>query len=86
MKLHSTGLIMGVFMVVMHALWSAMVFLGVVKMYMDWIFGLHFLSNPFIIRQFSWVKAGTLLLVVFIAGYLMGWVFAFIWNRLHKGK
>ena len=86
MKLHSTGLIMGVFMVVMHALWSAMVFLGVAKMYMDWIFGLHFLSNPFIIRQFSWVKAGTLLLVVFIAGYLMGWAFAFIWNRLHKGK
>ena len=86
MKLHSTGLIMGVFMVVMHALWSAMVFLGVAKMYMDWIFGLHFLSNPYKLASFSLVKAGTLLLVVFVVGYLMGWVFAFIWNRLHKGK
>jgi hypothetical protein len=76
----------GLFMVMMHALWSAMVYLGLAKLYFDWILGLHFVSNPFVIRPFSWITAGTLLLVVFVAGYVMGWLFAFIWNRLHKGR
>ncbi len=77
---------MGLFMVVVHAVWSLMVFFGLAKLYFDWILGLHFLNNPFKVSAFSLVKAGTLLIVVFVVGYLMGWVFAFLWNRLHKGK
>lgn len=86
MKAGSTGLILGIFFAILHALWSLLVALGLAKAFMDWIYGLHFMVNPFKMMPFNIVKAGVLLLVTFIAGYLMGSGFAIIWNRLHKGK
>ncbi|MCJ7805487.1 hypothetical protein MUP46_02490 [Patescibacteria group bacterium] len=84
LDLHYTGLILGLFMAVMHALWSIMVYFGWAKGILDWVYGLHFMSNPFKMMAFSWGNALWLVLFTFIAGYVMGWIFAFIWNRIRK--
>ncbi len=85
LKLGSTGMALGVFVALMHAVWMLAIYLGVAQMYMNWIFGLHLLTNPYRVLPFNFSAALTLIVVTFVVGYVMGWVFAFIWNRLHKG-
>lgn len=81
-----TALILGVFVGLMHAVWSVLIALGLAQMWMDWIFSLHFLNNPFNVLSFNLITAITLTVVTFIVGYIMGWVFAYIWNQLISKK
>lgn len=86
LKTGSTAMVFGLFVALMHAVWMLMIFIGVAQMYMNWIFGLHLVSNPFIVMPFNFGSAVMLIIFTFVVGYIMGWVFAAIWNRLHKGK
>ncbi len=85
LKESSTALVVGTFVAVLHAIWSLMVFVGFVETYLDWILGLHFLTNPYQVLPFNFVNAAILIGFTFVAGYAFGWVFATIWNKLHKG-
>lgn len=78
----SLGLLMGLF----HLVWSILVMLGSAQALLDWIYGLHFLNNPFMVSQFEITKAATLVIVTFAVGYVAGWVFAWIWNMWAKKK
>ena len=84
MKETKAALIFGTFMAVMHTIWSLMVFLGFAQNYMNWIIGLHFLNNPFTVRAFNLSTALTLVGATFLVGYIVGYVFATIWNKLNK--
>lgn len=88
MKLHtsSTALVVGVFVAFMHLIWMVMVYLGLGQMYLDWIFGLHLITNPFMVMPFNFGAALTLIAFTFVVGYVFGWIFAMIWNKLRKGK
>ncbi len=79
-----TGLVLGSFFGVMHLLWSLMVALGFAQNYMDWIFSLHFLDNPFSVNAFDLITAIILLVVASIAGFIFGWIFATVWNYWQK--
>ena len=78
-------MVFGVIIALMHAVWMLMVFLGVGQTYLNWIFGLHLLTNPYKVLSFNFGTAITLIIFTFVVGYVMGWVFAWVWNRLHKG-
>lgn len=86
LKVGATAMVFGVVVALMHAVWMLMVFLGVGQLYLNWIFGLHLISNPFVVQPFNLMSAIFLIIFTFVVGYLLGWVFAFVWNRLHKGK
>ena len=79
-----TALAVGTFVAVMHTVWSLLVFLGLAEPYLNWILGLHFLSNPYGVQPFSFGTAIILIAFTFVIGYLVGYVFAIIWNKLHK--
>ena len=83
---NKTALSLGVFAGLMHAVWAAIVWLGLAQTWMDWIYGLHFLNNPFNVLSFDLVTAVILIVVTFVTGYLMGWFFAYIWNILLSKK
>ncbi len=83
---NKTALSLGVFAGLMHAVWAAIVWLGLAQTWMDWIYGLHFLNNPFNVLSFDLVTAVILIVVTFVTGYLMGWFFAYIWNMLLSKK
>ena len=85
LKESSTALVVGTFAAVVHATWSLMVFVGFAQTYLDWVLGLHFLDNPLTVQPFSFINAAILIGFTFVAGYAVGWIFATIWNRLHKG-
>lgn len=77
---HTVGLAFGVFMGMMHALWSLLVATDLAKGLMDWIFGLHFLVNPYHLLPFDMGTALTLVIVTFVVGYGAGWVIGNLWN------
>lgn len=84
LRVHETGMVLGSMMALLHAVWATMVWLGLGQGYLDWIFTLHSLANPFTVLQFDLVRSLTLIVVTFGVGYLVGWVFANIWNRIVK--
>lgn len=83
---HKLGLIVGFFMVIVHAIWALMVVGGMAQKYMDWIFGLHMISNPFTVGVFSWTTAIYLWVTVLVIGYIMGWILAWVHNTVHGSK
>ena len=84
MNINKTGLALGVFFAVVHALWLLAVLMGVGQWYLDFVFGLHILSNPFAVLNFSWGSAIGLLIVTFVSGYVFGAIFAWVWNKFTK--
>ncbi len=84
LKAHETGLALGTMVAALHAVWSLLVWAGLAKPFMDWILMLHFLTNPYRVLPFDLVSSLTLIVVTFVVGYLFGWVFANIWNRVAK--
>ncbi|MBI5356630.1 hypothetical protein HZB78_03380 [Candidatus Collierbacteria bacterium] len=83
---HQTGMALGVLTGLIHAAWSALVFLGLSKPLLDFIYGIHFLSNPFIVAKFNFSNAVILVIFTTAVGYIFGGLFAWIWNWLHGRK
>jgi len=86
MKEHTTALIFAIFLGLFHALWSLFVLLGFAQVILDFIYGIHFLNNPFTVASFNLVTALTLIVFTSAVGYVAGWVFAIIWNKTHGRK
>jgi len=82
LHIHRTGLAIGAFIATLHAAWSVLVATGKAKAYLSFVFGMHFLSNPFTTLAFSWKGALMLVILTGIVGYVIGTVFACIWNRI----
>lgn len=82
------GLIFGIFLAVMHALWSLAVAVmpGYLQKFLDWAFELHSLKPIYVITSFNLVNAILLVALTFVVGYVFGWVFAVIWNWVKKGE
>lgn len=83
---NKVALVVGSFAGLMHAGWSVLVALGLAQSLMDKIFELHFLNNPFNVLSFDLITAAILVIVTFVVGFLMGWIFTYIWNQLISKK
>ena len=81
---HKVGLFTGICLAVCHAVLSLMVLTGLAHIYLTWILGLHFLTNPFLVTGFNLAKALILVVFTFIIGYLGGYLFTLLWNRMVK--
>lgn len=79
-----TALTLGTFAALAHLVWVVVVALGMASAWLDFVYGLHFLNNPFTVAPFSVTNAVMLLVVAFVMGSVVGWVFAYVWNWLHK--
>jgi len=54
------------------------------KSFIDWILELHFMTMSHEITGFNFVNALLLVVVTFICGYIVGWIFSAIWNWVKK--
>lgn len=86
LRAHKTGLTLGGVLAVLHGIWVLAVLLGAGQPFLDWIFGLHFLSNPYRVLPFGVGSAVMLLLINFIAGYISGWLWAVFASAVHRGQ
>ena len=81
---HTVGLALGGFAAIWHAVWALFVYAELAQGFLDWIFGLHFIENPFVVGVFNIGTAMTLVLVTFVFGYAVGWVLGSVWNWARK--
>lgn len=65
-----------------HAIWAILVWAGAAQPLMDFIFHLHMIKPPYIIEPFNISTAAALVLVTGGVGFIAGWFFGFLWNRL----
>lgn len=84
LKPRAVALYTGLFVAGIHFIWSLMVAIGLGQIYLDWILGLHFIENPFIVMPFNLGAMVMLLVVTFLVGYILGWVGTICWNKIEK--
>ena len=85
-KLHpnTTGLLFGAFFGLWHLVWALLVASDLAQGFLDWMYSIHFLENPFFVAPFDLMTAVTLVVVTSFVGYMVGWVFASLWNTIAK--
>jgi len=77
---HKTGMGIGAFFAVMHAIWSLLVASGAAYSLINFYSKLHMVDMPFTIHGFSFSTAIGLIIVTAIIGYIIGGIFAYVWN------
>lgn len=80
-----TGLALGVLIAGLHFVWSVLVLLGWGQALVDFILWAHMIHVGEMVGPFDLTACITLLVVTGIVGYVVGYVFAMVWNKVHKG-
>lgn len=80
--LNRAGLAAAGVLVLWHLAWAVMVGVGAAQSVVDYVYRIHFLSEPPPLAAFSLSSAAMLVLTAALAGYAGGVVFAAIWNCL----
>jgi hypothetical protein len=85
---NKTGLVVGFVLALMHAVWALFVAItpGGLQTFLDWVFKVHFLEPVWILTAFNFLDAIFLVILTFVCGFILGWVFAAVHNWLSKKK
>lgn len=83
-NVQKTALVLGIFLGLVHVVWSLLVLIGFAQPLLDFIFWVHMLANPYHVTGFTLTQSILLILVTCGVGYLVGYVFAMLWNKMHK--
>ena len=67
-----------------HLCWTLLVALGWAQPFIDFVFWMHFIQPVFVIRPFSLPAAAALIVFTSIAGFVIAFVSAVIWDKLHR--
>jgi hypothetical protein len=66
-----------------HAVWAGLVAFGWAQPIIDFVFWMHFIKPVYVVGSFNLGIALILIGVTTVVGFLVGYVFGFVWNRLH---
>ena len=80
----TAGVVVGSLIGLWHLIWTVLVAVGLAQLVIDWIFRLHFIQPPYTITAFNLLTAVTLIVVTSVIGFVVGWLFAAIWNWLYS--
>lgn len=78
------GLILGSFFGLMHLLWSILIALGFAQSFLNFVFNMHSLNNPYMVMPFDLMRSIGLIIITSVVGYIVGNILAMIWNKFHK--
>lgn len=81
---HKTGLALGLFVGGVHLLWSLAVLIKVAQVLVNWSMRWHMVAIPVKVKPFSLNDAIWLIIVTAAVGYVFGYVFAWVWNKVHE--
>ena len=76
------GLVFGLFLLLFHAAWAALVALGWAQPLLDFVFWAHFITPAYHVEPFQLQRAVDLLVFVFIVGMAFGTLAGWLWQRL----
>ena len=88
MNKNKAGLVGGIFLGAAHLLWALAIglFPSLMQSLLDFIFRLHFISNGWQLSVFNFVDAVLLVIITFLVGYAVGWLFALVVELTYKKK
>ena len=81
---HKVGLVLASVLGGWHLIWSLLVFTGVGQLLYDFILWAHMIHLAITIGPFNIEASLTLIVITTIFGYVIGWIAALIWNRVHQ--
>jgi hypothetical protein len=81
---NKVGLVIGALIGGWHVIWSALVLLHWAQPILDFIFWAHMIRPVYIVKSFDPAAAITLIIITAALGYILGFLGAIIWNRLHR--
>ena len=84
LQANKTGLALGGMIGVFHLCWSLLVASGFAQPLMDFIFRLHRITPVYIILPFDFLSMIELVILTGLLGYVMGYLFALLWNYFQK--
>ena len=84
LKPQKVGMAVGAMAGAVHVVWSLIIALGWGQGLMDFVTGLHFIQTTTFVTPFDVVTAIELIVLASIVGYVVGFVFANIYNKVQK--
>lgn len=79
-----SALMGGVVLAGLHLVWAILVMTGLGQIYLDFMLWAHMIHMQITIGPFELLNTVVLLIVTFVFGYILGWLFAYCWNRISK--
>lgn len=80
-----TGLALGKLLALIHLVWVVLVGIGWAQAIVNFSQWAHMVSTPVVVKPFDLTAAITVVIVAAVVGCVIGYVFARIWNWLHRG-
>ena len=86
LKGHQVGFAVGGTAAIIHALWAATVGImpEVAQKFANFDLAVHFMNMPVTVQGFSWGGAIALVLFAFCVGYILGRIFAAVYNSVAR--
>ena len=81
---NKAGLALGALLGLWHLAWAILVAIGWAQPLINFIFWLHFIKPIYVIEPFNAGTAALLVAITAMIGYVMGFIFALLWNRFHR--
>jgi hypothetical protein len=78
------GLVLSAVIGLWHLSWSLLVALGWAQSFVDFIFWIHFVKPVYVVETFNPGRAAILVAVTAAIGFVIGSVFAVLWNWVHR--
>jgi hypothetical protein len=66
-----------------HLCWATLVATGVAQSVIDLVFWMHFIKPVYVVGSFNFAIALLLIAVTAMLGFVVGFAFSVLWNKVH---
>jgi hypothetical protein len=85
MNANKVGLVLGALFGGGHLLWSVLVLLGWGQPLINFVMWAHMIQLPYVVGPFDVTASLTLIVLTAVMGYVLGYIVALVWNKVHRG-
>lgn len=79
---NKAGLSLGITFAVFHSAWLILSLVGIGHLWFRWMHELHFMKANYEMLSFDLLTALLGIGATFVTGYLVGWVFGLVWEKV----